>query len=70
MGMNQLQFATELGIPRQTVGNWESGYRIPTLETLCELAAYFHVTLDYLTGYDYLSGNSTDEESATLEPAM
>jgi transcriptional regulator with XRE-family HTH domain len=62
-GLNQPQLAIELGKPRQTISNWEIGTRIPPLETLCELASYFNVTLDYLTGYDYLSGNSPDMEA-------
>ena len=69
-GFNQIQFAKELDVPRQTVGSWENGFRIPALETLCELAVYFNVTLDYLTGFDYLSGNRADEEAITLEKAI
>jgi len=69
-GLNQPQLATELNMSVKTLGSWETGFRIPTVDTLCELASYFHVSLDYLTGYDYLSSNHNDEESATLETAM
>ena len=54
-GLSQLQLSIELGVTRRAVGHWESGYRIPALETLLGIAAFFKVSMDYLTGYDYLS---------------
>ena len=34
------------------VGNWESGKRIPDVETLIRIADYFGVSVDYLIGHD------------------
>ena len=68
-GLSQTELAAELDISLKTYNNWEIKARIPLLETLCKLAAYFNVTLDYLTGYDYLSGNHTDDDS-TLDTAI
>ena len=69
-GVSQSQLADILGTSRTAIANWETGLRIPLLETLCEIAAYFNVSLDYLTGFDNLSSNYTSEEAATLEPAI
>ena len=44
------QLANELGLVKQTIGNWEKGIRTPGLEASIALAEYFHVSLDYLVG--------------------
>lgn len=44
------QLGHELGVVKQTVGHWESGIRLPNLETTVTLADYFNVSLDYLVG--------------------
>ncbi|SDD85921.1 helix-turn-helix domain-containing protein [Sporomusa acidovorans] len=44
------QLANELDLVKQTIGNWEKGIRIPSLETSIALAEYFNVSLDYLVG--------------------
>lgn len=44
------QLAKELGLVKQTIGNWEKGVRIPSLDTSIALAEYFNVSLDYLVG--------------------
>jgi len=57
-GLNQSQlaerFATEIGIPTPaitTLSSWETGSRMPTLETIMQLAYFFGVSLDYIAGY-------------------
>ncbi|MBS6397260.1 MAG: helix-turn-helix transcriptional regulator [Clostridiales bacterium] len=47
-GMTQGILAGELNISRQTYSNYESGSRLPDLETACRIAEYHHITLDQL----------------------
>ena len=44
------QLANELGLVKQTIGNWEKGFRAPSLDASVALAEYFNVSLDYLVG--------------------
>jgi transcriptional regulator with XRE-family HTH domain len=40
----------KLGVSKALVGHWETGFRLPSLETADALADYFNVSLDYLVG--------------------
>ena len=40
----------QVNAAKQTVGHWETGYRVPPLDVLIALADYFDVSLDYLVG--------------------
>lgn len=51
-GLNQTEAADELGIPKSSLSYYESGKAIPSLDKAYELAEYYHVSLDYLTGRD------------------
>lgn len=44
------QLANELGLVKQTVGNWETGFRVPSLEAIISIADFFNVSIDYLVG--------------------
>lgn len=44
------QLANELSLVKQTIGNWEKGIRVPSLEASISLAEFFNVSLDYLVG--------------------
>ena len=46
------------------VGNWESGKRIPDVETLVRIADYFGVSVDYLIGHDLPDTSSRPAISA------
>ncbi|SFL40507.1 helix-turn-helix domain-containing protein [Halanaerobium salsuginis] len=50
LGLNQKELASELGYARTTIANYEQATRFPPLDTLFEIANYFHVSLDYLLG--------------------
>ena len=39
-----------LNIGGRTIGNYESGERMPSLDTLVKLADYYEVSADYLLG--------------------
>lgn len=52
-GFNSQQaFADSFGVAQSTVGGWEAGKREPNYETTKRLAAFFHVSIDYLLGCD------------------
>jgi transcriptional regulator with XRE-family HTH domain len=44
------QLGKELGVAKQTVGHWETGYRLPPFDVTVTVADYFNVSLDYLAG--------------------
>lgn len=51
-GLSQCELAENIGVSQAAVGMWESGKREPNFTTLCKLADYFGVTVDYLIGHD------------------
>ncbi|WP_346352969.1 helix-turn-helix transcriptional regulator [Azotosporobacter soli] len=48
--LTQDQVGQLLGVVKQTVGHWETGLRLPTIDSLVAMADYYNVSLDYLTG--------------------
>ena len=46
----QEEIAKILNITQVTYGRYELGTSEPTIETLCNLADYYNVSLDYLVG--------------------
>lgn len=48
--LNQQQLATLLNVTQTTYGRYELETSEPNIETLCKLADYYNVTLDYLVG--------------------
>ncbi|RKJ51438.1 XRE family transcriptional regulator [Butyricicoccus sp. 1XD8-22] len=46
----QSEIAELLEITRQAYTHYESGERKPSIETICILADYYGVTLDYIVG--------------------
>ena len=49
-GLNQIDFASFLGISRPTVGFYETGKRVPDVEILSKIASKCNVSSDYLVG--------------------
>lgn len=49
-GMNQVEFAKVMNVSKQCVSNWENDNVLPSIEMLCRLADFFHVTTDLLLG--------------------
>ena len=62
--MTQKQLAADLNIAATTIGNYIRGMREPDFEILKLLAAYFHVTKDYLL--DFQSGVEQDHSEQEL----
>ena len=48
--LSQKKLAEKLGYARTTIANYEQNTRVPSLETISEIADYFKVSLDYLFG--------------------
>ncbi|MFW5976338.1 MAG: HD domain-containing phosphohydrolase [Bacillota bacterium] len=48
--LRQADLARKLGFSRTTIANYEQNKRNPTPETLCKIADYFNVSVDYLLG--------------------
>ncbi len=51
-GITQSELAETLEVTQQTVGFWENGVSIPSVETVIKAAKYFGVTIDYLLCVD------------------
>lgn len=48
--LTQQDLADWLGIERSTYGKYETGHSEPTFDTLCRLADFFNVSVEYLMG--------------------
>ncbi len=48
--ISQLKLAMDLGMNQNTISRYETGEREADYKTLCLLADYFNVSLDYLLG--------------------
>jgi len=48
--LTKTQLANAVKLSDNIVGRWESGERMPSLETLILLAKFFNVSTDYLLG--------------------
>ena len=62
----QEDVAKILNVTHQTYGRYELGICEPTLETLCTLANYYGVTVDYLIGRDANEFAYLSQEEKTL----
>lgn len=49
-GISQKDAAEQLQVSAATVNNWESGRRLPTIDTLEKMADLYGVSTDYLLG--------------------
>lgn len=50
--LSQTDVARHLSITRQAYNHYETGKRVPPLETIHQLSKYYGVTTDYLLGRD------------------
>lgn len=51
--LTQSEIAQKLFMSQNCYSSYENGRTEPNIETLCNLADYYNVTLDYLVGRDY-----------------
>ncbi|MBO4572443.1 MAG: helix-turn-helix transcriptional regulator [Clostridia bacterium] len=59
-GKLQKDVCVELGISKQKLSKWKTGYNEPSLDELIMIASYFDVSVDYLLGLEDDSGTKTD----------
>lgn len=50
IGQTQCSVAKNIGISNTALSNYETGYRQPDLDTLKQLAKYYHISIDELVG--------------------
>lgn len=68
LGINQVEFGKRIGVTKQCISNWESGYIQPSIDMLIRIAETFSVSTDYLLG---LSDKPTlDVEGLTNEQIL
>ena len=51
-GWSQVDLAKRLSVAKQTVSNWENGNIQPSIDMLVRLSQIFHVTTDYMLGFE------------------
>lgn len=61
-GFSQEAVADEIGIERQTLGNYEKGKRKPDIEVLSKIKAFFAVDYEYLLGETNCQTKAKQEE--------
>ncbi len=52
LGLKQEDVAHAIGVHRTTYTKYERGTSEPDFATLIKIATFFHVSIDYLLGYD------------------
>lgn len=66
--LSQDDLGQSLNLGGRTIGNYESGERLPALDTLVKLADFYEVSIDYLLGRtDNRRLNSTTSEMSIFE---
>ena len=66
-GMTQTDLGKAVNVTKGTVSSWETGMRLPNINTLVQLADLLSCTTDYLLGRaDYGSEERTDYYADTF----
>ena len=58
LGLTQTDLAKQLNISQSTIASWKSRNSLPPIETLCMIADFFQVSLEWLVTEDSVSGIS------------
>lgn len=74
-GLTQIQLAERIWVTKATVSCYERNERVPSSENLKKIANVFHVSTDYLLGYDDKKrildvSDLADEEIQVLEQTI
>ena len=64
--ISQKDFASKIDIAASTAGNYIRGVREPDYETLKRIAAFFHVSTDYMLGTEQEKANNPLENELLL----
>ncbi len=62
-GKMQKDICAELGIPKQKLTRWKTGYNEPSLDELVMIAEYFNTTSDYLLGLEDETGSKYGKQN-------
>ena len=74
-GLTQAQFAEAIGTSQKNISRWELGETEPSAFYLKKIAAFYHITTDYILGieddlgnknYDAVTNAVTQEERKIL----
>ncbi|MGT2716413.1 helix-turn-helix domain-containing protein [Streptococcus respiraculi] len=68
--LTQQQLSNELNIKQGTYSRWERGLLEPNLAQITDLAIFFHVSVDYLTGKrdkEYSTISAQEREAMSVE---
>lgn len=67
--LSQTEIAKILNIVQATYNGYETGKYEPSIETLCKLADYYNVSLDYLVGRERVNdiGYLTPEQTTLVK---
>ena len=65
-GLSITEVAKIMGVSQAAASNWDLGKKVPATETLCKLADFYNVSIDYLLGRSD-SCDHTQTESILLE---
>ena len=52
LGLNQVEFAAQLNVTKQSVSNWENGNILPSIDMLIKICTTYSVSADYLLCLD------------------
>ena len=69
-GKMQKDICAEMGISKQKLSKWKTGYNEPSLDELIMIARYFSVSTDYLLGleeYSLTQPNNPKENDTNLK---
>ena len=66
--LTQKDVAQFLGVDRSTYNKYETGDSEPTFDTICRLADFFDVSVEYLMGRSPIKKAPTSEEVNALTP--
>lgn len=64
-GMSQKDVSKVLLVSKQTISNYETGFREPSLDSLIKIADFFHVSADWLIGRN--TSNDVDPANVLME---
>jgi len=65
-GLQQKEFARDLGLPENIVSEWKNGRLKPSIEHIAKIADYFGVTTDYLLKNEEENKNNLKREEKNM----
>lgn len=66
-GKTQQELAESINISKQTISNYESGFREPSIDILREISSHFNVSVDYIIGVSEMKNHGLASVNNQLE---